>query len=341
MARPASVFATISSEQQRQELMRLWKEHRNHYTRLRAQAILLSARGYEVNRIVEILEVNSDSVRSWITRFEAGGVEALLDEDKPGGPRKLDEDEQELLKELIQQHPSEPAKVLAELKHRTGKELSRDALRDYARRFGLVWKRFRRSVQHRRDERAFRKAQAELAKLLQEPDLDVVYFDESGFSLRGVVSYGWQPIGQRLEVPVSGAGSPSIQALGLERDDGKTDVYLHKGYVKSQTVVDVLDDYSRQIRRPTVVVLDNAPSHTSAAFESAIARWEKKGLRIYHLPTYSPELNSIERLWKKVKYQLMPPSAWDQFTTLLATLTKKLREIGKVRYLPSLASCSQ
>lgn len=33
-------------------------------------------------------------------------------------------------------------------------------------------------------------------------------------------------------------------------------------------------------------------------------------MRVYHLPPYGPELNAIERFWKKLKYQLLPVAAW-------------------------------
>src|SRR6056297_4005043 len=101
MARPASIFAKIKSDAQREELVALWKEHANHYTRMRAHAIILSDARYEIQQIVEIFGVNRDSVRDWIKRFHQGGVNALLDDDRPGGPKKLNEDEEEILRDLL------------------------------------------------------------------------------------------------------------------------------------------------------------------------------------------------------------------------------------------------
>jgi transposase len=336
MARPASVFATIRDEQQRDELIRMWKEHPNHYTRMRGHAILLSDQGYSISSLVDIFGVDRDTVHAWIRRFEQGGAQALPDADRPGGPRMLEESEQQTLKELLQQYPSRPAKVISELEARTGKKISRTTLRDYAHRFNMAWKRFCRSLRNRRDERAFRRAREELAELLEEPGLEVVYFDEAGFSLKGVVPYGWQPVGQRHEVPVTGAHGSTIQALGFEHQDGGTDTYLQKGYVDSQTVIQVIDDYSHSIEQDTVVVMDNASCHTSGAFRACIERWAERGLFVYYLSAYSPELNSIERTWKKLKYQLMPAESWERFQTLLDTLTSKLRELGEVTYMPSL-----
>lgn len=341
MARPASVFAKIQSNQQRSELAALWKENPHHYTRMRAHAIILSDDQYEIEQIVEIFGVKRDTVRDWIRRFEQGGVDALRDEDRPGGPRKLNEEEEEILQDLLRRYPSRPATVIARLRARTGKSIGRDTLRRYAKRFHLSWKRFRRSLRKKRDEKAFRLAQDELAELLKEPELDVVYFDEAGFSLKGVVPYGWLPVGKRRDVPVTGAHGSNVQVIGFEHQDGHTQTYLHKGYVSTETVIQIMDDFCETIEQTTVVVLDNASCHTSHAFKACVERWAARGLLVYHLPPYSPELNSIERLWKKLKYQLMPAEAWEKFSTLLNTLTSKLCDIGEVIFMPSLESYAQ
>jgi len=308
---------------------------------MRAHAIILSDARYEIEQIVEIFGVNRDSVRDWVKRFHQRGVDALLDDDRPGGPRKLNEDEEEILRDLLRKHPSRPAKVIAQLRSRTGKSIGRDTLRRYAKRFNLSWRRFRRSLRNKRDEKAFRLAQDELAELLDEPSLDVVYFDEAGFSLKGVVPYGWLPVGERSDVPVTGAHGSNVQAIGFEHKDGHVQTYLHKGYVNTEAVIEIMNDFCETVEQTTVVILDNASCHTSNAFKECLKRWDERGLLVYHLPPYSPELNSIERLWKKLKYQLMPVDAWEKFSTLLGTLTSKLCEIGEVSYMPSLRSYAQ
>ncbi|WP_051786315.1 transposase [Endozoicomonas numazuensis] len=55
--------------------------------------------------------------------------------------------------------------------------------------------------------------------------------------------------------------------------------------------------------RYTVVFVDNASIHTSHKFRAKGADWmiEKK-LIVCFLPTYLPELNLIEILWRKLKY---------------------------------------
>jgi len=197
VARPATKFANVTSDKQRQPLTDMWKMHHCHYTRIRAHAVLLSGQGYAISSLVDIFGVGRDSVTSWVDRFADGGTQALQDEDRPGAPPILDQQEQELLRRLFKKYPNRPAEILAKLKEQTGKEISKWTPRDYARRLGLSWKRFRRSLRKKRDEKAFQVARQELAELLNEPERCVVYFDEAGFSLKGVVPYGWQPVALR------------------------------------------------------------------------------------------------------------------------------------------------
>jgi transposase len=48
----------------------------------RMHAVLLSSRGYDVGRIAAILGYDEATVRRWIERFEAEGLEGL--QDRPG-----------------------------------------------------------------------------------------------------------------------------------------------------------------------------------------------------------------------------------------------------------------
>lgn len=61
----------------------------------------------------------------------------------------------------------------------------------------------------------------------------------------------------------------------------------------------------KHVGKPLTVILDNASVHTARAIEPMMEQLKKKGLTLYFLPPYSPELNRIEILWRKVKYEWM------------------------------------
>ena len=54
--------------------------------------------------------------------------------------------------------------------------------------------------------------------------------------------------------------------------------------------------------RPCTIVLDNYSVHRSAAVKAAAPALARAGVTFYFLPSYSPELNEIEPLWRHVKY---------------------------------------
>ena len=155
-------------------------------------------------------------------------------------------------------------------------------------------------------------------------------------TLRGVVPYGWQPVGERKLVPVSGSSYPSLQTLGFQKPDDTVRCYFHRGTVSSQTVIEAIDHFASHIRRPTTLVLDNSRVHTSAKFNAQLGHWNQRGLTIFRLPTYSPELNAIEGFWKKLKYQWMPTDAWNEFKDLLYNAIRCVEQHGIPYLLPSL-----
>jgi transposase len=57
---------------------------------------------------------------------------------------------------------------------------------------------------------------------------------------------------------------------------------------------------------PRVVVLDNAGIHTSKVVKAARPGLAQRGIYLYYLPAYSPELNRIEPVFKLVKHHEMP-----------------------------------
>lgn len=65
------------------------------------------------------------------------------------------------------------------------------------------------------------------------------------------------------------------------------------------------------VSKPLVVILDNASVHKAKATEPMLKLLQQKGLRLYFLPPYSPELNRIEKLWHKMKYEWMAYKARD------------------------------
>ena len=154
------------------------------------------------------------------------------------------------------------------------------------------------------------------------------YFDEAGFTLTPSVPYAWQMTGQSLPLPSS--SSRRINVLGFMNK--ANDSYFHSviGSVSSDTVIAAFDRFS-ETRDPSslsLVFVDNSPLHHSQAFQTRQDDWMLNGVIVCYLPAYSPELNLIEILWRKIKYEWLPWSAYESFSALQEALASILVNFG-------------
>ena len=74
--------------------------------------------------------------------------------------------------------------------------------------------------------------------------------------------------------------------------------------------------------------LDNASIHRSEEFADRMPHWKKHGLIIKYLSPYSPELNLIEILWRRIKYTWLPFSAYACLNALSEALETILSQVG-------------
>lgn len=156
--------------------------------------------------------------------------------------------------------------------------------------------------------------------------LDLYYCDESHFGLTPNLSYAWQKRENPILLPA--AKGRRLSVFGLMTPDCKLCSWMIEGTVNSNAVINFLDQFATQITKKTIVVIDNAPIHRSKKFMTKIAEWEQLDLWIYFLPPYSPELNLIEILWRKIKYYWLPFDAFSDFQNLKEKLTNTIDQIG-------------
>jgi transposase len=98
--------------------------------------------------------------------------------------------------------------------------------------------------------------------------------------------------------------------------------------IHTGVVIACFDAFCQTITKKTVVAIDNASIHTSDAFEERLPYWKKHGLLIKYLPTYSPELNLIEILWRRITYTWLPFSAYECLNALREALATILSHVG-------------
>ncbi|MCQ8106484.1 IS630 family transposase, partial [Methylomonas sp. SURF-2] len=174
-----------------------------------------------------------------------------------------------------------------------------------------VWKRCRRSLKEKQDPAAFEEGQRVLNALQAKEvsgEIDLFYMDESGFNVDGCIPYAWQRQEKTLALPANTPGR--VNVIGLMSRQGTSYFHSVETPVTSSVVAEAMAAFiqSRPANKLTVVIMDNAPVHRKAERENQ-ATWLSGHVWVWFLPTYSPELNLIEILWKKIKYEWLPWAA--------------------------------
>jgi len=193
-----------------------------------------------------------------------------------------------------------------ELGKELGFKITVHTLRRFLKKLGYSWKRFRKSLKSKQNQQEYQdkfNVLQQLLELYKTKYIDLFFADESGFNMEGYIPYGWQPKGEYIEITPS--KTKSMQVFGLMSLDNRLESYSCKGTINSQVAIAFIDDFCTKITQPTVVVIDNAPIHHSKLFEARIKEWKENDLYIFFLPKYSPHLNPIEILWRKIKYEWM------------------------------------
>ena len=149
-------------------------------------------------------------------------------------------------------------------------------------------------------------------------------------------AYGWAKEGRAHQhrVPTRRGRQGRANLLGTLRLEGeeRLEYRLSEGPCRTKEVVGYLDALAEEAGRtgkPTVVVLDNAPSHKAGAVREREPGWEER-LRLYRSPAYCRRLNPIEGVWRRLEGSLMPRRYYDSLAELKQAVVSALSLLGAV-----------
>jgi len=181
----------------------------------------------------------------------------------------------------------------------------------------------------KRNEKEFRKKQEEIKGLeerREEGEIDVQYFDGAGFNETPCVPYAYQPRNENIEITPS--KGRTLNVIGFMNKDNDFTPFVFECTIDSDIVIACFENFIKNIAQETYVIMDNAPIHKSKKFLSCLPEWKDKGLNVVFLSAYSPELNLIEILWRKIKYEWLPFAAYASFQALTECLEDILLNFG-------------
>lgn len=156
--------------------------------------------------------------------------------------------------------------------------------------------------------------------------IDLFFADESGFKMTPCVPYGWQQKGEQVRLVPKDA--KKLNVLGFMALDNRLISYCTEENINGEFVCKSIDDFIQTTSQPTVIVIDNAPFHRCELLYSKILEWQQQDIYIFFLPKYSPHLNRIEILWRKIKYEWLKPKDYLSRSRMVKAVKAILTSFG-------------
>jgi transposase len=171
-------FIKTLTKTERQEIEKLYHHGPNNRVRKRAQAIRLSAMGYTVTQISEILGCNRQSIHNWFDLFEAQGFQGFYEKARSGRPTIATVDYRRRLVEAIKTNPRKMGypftvwtltRIRAHMARQMGILLSESRVRQIMKEERLVFKRPKHTLAQKRDKDAFAEVRDILEQVKKSP----------------------------------------------------------------------------------------------------------------------------------------------------------------------------
>lgn len=310
-------------------LQRLYRQSRHHQVRQRSHCLILTTQGLTITQLMGIFGVTRKTLYNWFNAWEERGVLGLYDRRGRGRKPILTAVQQQQIREWAKQEPKQLQRILQKVKDEWNITLSKDTIKRVLKAMRMSWHRLRRLVGGQPDPQEYQTKQHQLESLKrldEQGEIELLYLDETGFCLIPYVPYGWQPVGETIGL--ASVRSRRLNVLGLLNRRHTLHTYVSEQSITADVVIACIERFCSDVSKRTVIVLDQSSIHTSNAIYDKLEQWQSRHIEIFWLPSYSPQLNLIEIVWRFIKYEWIELSAYESWQTLVDYVEKVLREFG-------------
>jgi transposase len=334
---PVSFTLHLSSFTRKQLYRRLQHAYGSGALRVvrRIQVLLALADHQSVQEIAEMLDLGQQTIRDYRNAFLLKGFSSLGYTRPPGRPSKLTPSQRRELAALIKAGPQAAGytsgcwntPMIQDLvQSRFGASYHPHYLATLLHNLGFSYQKARFVSDHLNEAKRLEWRRTKWPKIVhhaRQRKALLLFGDEASFAQWGSLSYTWAPTGEQPEVPTSGKRK-GYKVFGLiDYFSGRFFYKGHEGRFNSESYAAFLLDVLAQTRRHVVVIQDGARYHTSQAMQDFFKAHAAR-LTIEQLPSYSPDFNPIEHLWKKVKKEATHLKYFPDFAQLQAEVDRAL-----------------
>ncbi|KOR28161.1 transposase, partial [Achromatium sp. WMS3] len=284
------------------------------------EALWLKSQGAQHKEICKFTGISEPTLCTYLKDYKQGGIQKLKEIKFHQPQSDLTKHTQTIEAYFIENPPATIKEAMAKIEELTGIKRSETQVRKYLKSIG-----FERRKVGMIPAKADPDIQEEFKEEKLEPELEqakdgtkkVYFVDAAHFVWAPFLGFLWSLCRLFIQAP---AGRKRFNVLGaLDAITHELITVTNDSYINAQSVCDLLWKLHRlNPNIPIVLIMDNARyQKCKLVFELA----DVLNIELLYLPSYSPNLNIIERLWKFIKNKCLYSKYYSDFETFKTAIS--------------------
>jgi transposase len=267
---------------------------------------------YSPEDVIKIFGFSRSVIYDWLKRYEKDGYGGLDTKKAPGVSPIVTEEMDVWLKQTILDSTPEDfgydtalwtCDLLAELlSERYGVRVIGETVNHHLHQLNLTNQKpnyIAREQDPAAVEQFVEEKFPKIQSLAKKVDADIGFEDEAAVDLRDHSGKTWGERGVRPDVYVTGQRG-RLNILSVVTAKGEFDYDVTEQRINSKEYIEFLKQLIKDRDRPLFLIVDRASFHRSKQVRTFIWHHRRK-IRLFYLPTYSPEVNPDEHVWEEIK----------------------------------------
>lgn len=303
-------------------------------------ALFAVAHSQDRAQAAAVLQLSVAQVERYVYQFLVYGLPGVCFKKSSGRRAKLTPSQKDELRHLLQAGPQacgfpggcwRTPLIQVLIEQHFGVVYNVFYLSEFLKNLGFSYQKAKFVADHLDEvarQRWCRRTWPEIVRQARARQALLLFGDEASFPQWGSLSYTWAPVGQQPVVPTCGQRK-GWKVFGLlDYFSGRLFHQGVEGRLNSESYIAFLQQVLAQTREPIILIQDGARYHTSAATKAFFAAHTDR-LQVHQLPSYSPDYNPIEKLWKKLKQEETHLVYFPTFEALRATVEQALVKFAR------------
>jgi transposase len=274
------------------------KQTRDLFEWKRVFVILRYDEGQSIDELARLLCISKWTVEQYLKEYSS---QNKTKNDPRGGsnPKLTPEESQQLENQLSRITYLKVRPVIDYVQKQFGKTYSRSGMTLWLKERGFVYKRPQKvpGKLNPEDQEKFIQEYEKL-KASFSPDEELYFVDAVHPEYQSQAVCGWIKKGECKTLQTTGK-QLRLHFAGALRLEGMKLIVKEYETVDAEAILDLFSEVERESPARVIhIVLDNAKAHKNKKLEEYL---KNSRIKLHYLPPYSPNLNSIERLWKLLR----------------------------------------